>query len=253
VREQNLSTADANWFESAFDALYPVVYAHRTVEAAVEEAHFAARQTGLRGDETVLDLCCGNGRHLGHLSGVTSRAVGLDYSADLLCVARHALGSRARLVRGDMRSLPFTSCFDVVFNFFTSFGYFQEEADNVEVARQLARALKPGGRFFMDYLNPARVEATLVPHSQREQDGFLIHEERWIDRAARRVNKTTLVTRDEEVVTRAAESVRLYPREELVALLGGCGLEVARAFGGYGGDPFNARSERMILVGRRAA
>lgn len=251
MREDSLATADANWFESAFDALYPVVYAHRSVEAAAHEARFAAGAVALAPGDALLDLCCGSGRHLGHLTEIAPDATGLDFSADLLRVARRAVGNRARLVRGDMRALPFEAAFDVLLNFFTSFGYFQDDAENAGAVRQAARALKPGGRFFIDYLNPALVEATLVPHSRREQDGFLIHEERWIDPVARRVNKTTLVTRDEEVVTRAAESVRLYPIGEMTALLGGHGLCVDRVMGGYDGGAYSPASPRMILVGKR--
>ena len=116
--------ADTNiaedWHQRSFGALYPVLYAHRNVEAAAPEAAFAAQRLGLRPDDRVLDLCCGNGRHMVHLLRHTPRVVGLDYSPDLLALASEQLGNSAGLVRGDMRAVPFGAVFDAVTNFFTS-------------------------------------------------------------------------------------------------------------------------------------
>ena len=143
-----------DWFEAAFGALYPVVYAHRTVESAAPEARFALARTGVGRGDRVLDLCCGGGRHMVHLLQSGARVTGADYSAALLGRARAALaGSDAALVRADMRRLPFAGVFDAVFSFFTSFGYFADEDDNLEAAREMCRVLKPGGRLFMDYMH----------------------------------------------------------------------------------------------------
>ena len=60
-------TVEKDWFAHAFDALYPVVYAHRTVESATAESAFAIEQLRLCNSCSVLDLCCGNGRHMVHL------------------------------------------------------------------------------------------------------------------------------------------------------------------------------------------
>ena len=55
-----------DWYEQAFDALYPIVYARRSIEAAKAEAEFAAEQVGVTRQDDLLDLCCGSGRHLVH-------------------------------------------------------------------------------------------------------------------------------------------------------------------------------------------
>lgn len=239
------------WYERTFDALYPIVYAHRTVEAAAPEAAFAMAKTALGPDDAVLDLCCGNGRHLVHVARQAGHAVGLDFSAYLLHEARLRLDGSATLVRGDMRALPFAARFDVLLNFFTSFGYFMEQDDNMRVLHQMAAVLKPGGRFFMDYLNPVMVRRTLVPKSERVQDGYHIQEDRWIDEARARVNKTTLVTRDGALLTRSTESVQLYDRNALCGLMADAGLEVAAVLGNYDDTPFGDSQPRMILVGVR--
>lgn len=241
----------ADWFTDAFGALYPVVYAHRTVEAAEPEAAFAVAQLRLRPNDTVLDLCCGNGRHMIHLAPRVRRIVGVDYSVHLLRLARDRLGSAALLLRGDMRALPFRACFDAVANFFTSFGYFLDQEEDRAVARNIARVLKKRGRFFLDYLNPPQVAATLVARSEREQAGYHILEERWIDSARCRINKRTTVWQNGSVVSETGESVRLYSKAELLAILGGEGLEIDAIFGDYAGTPLDNAQPRMIIVGHK--
>ncbi|MBX3180201.1 MAG: class I SAM-dependent methyltransferase [Candidatus Hydrogenedentes bacterium] len=246
------TTVDEDWYASAFDALYPVVYAHRTVEAATDESAFAIDQLRLCTTCSVLDLCCGNGRHMVHLLKHTPHVTGLDYSPSLLHLARGLLAGEGFLVRADMRAIPFAGAFDAVANFFTSFGYFTRDEENQAVARGIASALKPGGRFFMDYLNPAHVTANLEPESRRRAEDLEIIERRWIDPATRRVNKAMRVLRDGHTLSETSESVRLYSPDELVRLLGQAGLHVEALYGDYGGHPAGDDRPRLIAVGTRS-
>lgn len=241
-----------NWYADAFGALYPIIYAHRSVASAAGEAAFAAAETQLSPHDILLDLCCGNGRHLAHLTTRVRRAVGVDYSPGLLRLARgNAPG--ALLLRGDMRSLPFVESIDVIVNFFTSFGYFLEDTENCAVLCAMRRALRPQGRYFLDYLNPAHVETGLEPHTTREVGKYRIEEDRWIDADARRVNKITQVWLDDERVAQTTESVRLYSLNEIRAMLLGADLEIDRVFGDYDGAPFSNDRPRMIITGHRGS
>ncbi len=242
---------EKSWYKSSFDAQYSLVYAHRTVEAAAKEAAFAARQISLKKDDAVLNLCCGNGRHMVHLLRITGGVTGLDYSSALLREARKVVGTEAVLVRGDMRALPFRGAFDVVTNFFTSFGYFRDDAENAGVVEQVSALLKPGGRFFVDHINAAFVRERLVPESTREYNGYRIEERRWLDAARKRVNKITKIWRGQESVGEWGESVRLYEPEEFVAMLKRGRLSVTRVFGDYEGGPLAADGLRMIVTGHR--
>jgi SAM-dependent methyltransferase len=241
-----------DWYERSFDALYPVLYAHRTVEAAEGESRFAAEKLQLRRDDRVLDLACGNGRHLVHLRACGAAAVGLDYSHFLLSEATRILGSPRDLVRADMRAIPFDEAFDAVVNFFTSFGYFTDRQENLCAVKNVAGALKPAGRFFIDYISSAHAERNLVPLSRRVAGGIAIEEARWIDYTSRRINKCTIVTSEAQPDQRFAESVQLYSRDEFVQLLGEGGLRVTDLYGDYSGAPWDETQPRMIAVGVKA-
>lgn len=241
------------WYVMAFGALYPIIYAHRTVEAAVPEVHFAAESVALSNADHVLDLCCGTGRHLVTLQEFGAALTGVDYSADLLALAKKQTAVNTTLVRADMRRLPFNTRFDVVFSFFTSFGYFFEDADNGRAAREMGRVLRKGGRFFMDYLNPLVLDKTLQPDSVRKVNEFTIHEHRWIDHEARRINKRVEVYRSEHAMGETFESVRLYDEGEMSALLADAGLRVETCRGDYSGAPYGPESPRMILSGTKVS
>lgn len=242
-----------DWYRHTFGALYPVVYAHRTPEAATLEAVFAAECTQLHKTDAVLDLCCGGGRHMAALIGKTDTLTGLDYSTDLLRLAKEALPAHARLVRADMRNLPFADDFDVVLNFFTSFGYFPAREENLSVLREMARVLRPGGRFFFDYFNAEHTQRYLRPRSERMTQAYRIVEQRWIDATLRRVNKFTEVWNEECRVAQFGESVRLYTAGELIGMLEEAGLEPDAQFGDYEGHPIAVEYPRVIVAGHRKA
>src|SRR5688572_7275734 len=98
-------TEPVPWFQHAFGALHPVVYAHRDDAAAVREATFAHDLLGIGSAGRLLDLACGDGRHLAAFSRLGLDGVGVDLSDALLDRAR-ARG--CRVVRADPRALPFS-------------------------------------------------------------------------------------------------------------------------------------------------
>jgi ubiquinone/menaquinone biosynthesis C-methylase UbiE len=253
----NGESVSEDWYARAFGPLYPIIYAHRTVEAARREAHAAAQWLELQPGDRVLDLGCGTGRHLVHLGGRAGSLIGLDYSMDLLHHARERFAHEGQeckttpcFVRGDMRAIPFVEAFDALLNFFTSFGYFQEREENLSVVKGMARALRPGGRFFIDYVNGEHVAASLERKTVREQDGYVIEERRWIE--DERVNKRTRVEKGGVEIERLEESVALFNEREFRELLAQGGLAVEHAFGDYDGASVDPERPRLIAIGRKA-
>ncbi len=240
-----------DWYQKSFGTLYPQIYAHRTVEAARGEAAFACYALGLERGDVVLDLCCGNGRHMSAMMRAGMRMIGLDQSIELLAAARRTTGESARLARGDMRGLPFPPVFDAVTNFFTSFGYFSDDAENARVLEQIASVLRPTGRFFIDHINKYNLEANLEPESTRRVRDFEIIERRRLDNDNRRINKQSTVYRAGTRLDDFFESVRLYTPEEFMTMLHDAGLEAEALYGDYDGSAMTDAQPRMIVVGRK--
>jgi len=119
--------------------------------------------------DAALDLCCGTGVVLRALLPQCRHGVGLDISQGMLREAARRLGTtaggeRATLVRGDALAMPFERCFDLAVCF-GALGHFPGE-DGPRLVQQLAKILKPGGRFAFatGYRPPIHSKAFWLSH-----------------------------------------------------------------------------------------
>jgi SAM-dependent methyltransferase len=241
------------WFQRWFGDDYLLVYEHRDDAEAERDILFAERALGLAGDMLVLDLCCGSGRHSHPLARRGLRVVGLDYSEQLLSIARKTQYPGEPwpvFIRADARVLPFRKgVFDAVLNLFTSFGYF-DHCGNCGMLSEISEVLKPGGAFLIDYLNPPCILAGLVPETVREKNGAVIVEKRALDPSGTRIEKTISIrARGDE--REYHESVRLYSLDEMRAMLDDAGLSFEGVSGSMAGEPYGESSGRMILWGKK--
>jgi len=234
------------WYVAAFRADYQRVYAHRDHASARREvAHLVARGV----ESPVLDLCSGFGRHTLALREQGCRAFGLDLSMDLLRAA-DAAELAGRMLRADARRLPFVAgAFRTVTMLFSSFGYFDEEANRAVLA-EVSRVLAPGGRAVFDLMNPERIRRTLVASSRREEPGYVLVEERRLADGGRRVVKDVVMT-DADGERSWSEDVRMYEPAEFDALCRAAGLVVEGRDGDFGARSFDAAAPRQIVWARR--
>ncbi|MFQ5689571.1 MAG: class I SAM-dependent methyltransferase [Gemmatimonadota bacterium] len=242
-------SAPTDWYRDWFGITYLSLYPHRDeaeARAAVELFESAVHpEPGSR----VLDLACGAGRHVRQLREAGHRPIGIDLSEALLRAAREYVGPSVALIRGDMRRLPFREHgFDAITSFFTSFGYFETVEEDALVVSELRRVLRRNGKFLFDYLNEARVRATLVPTDERRVPGRVIRQTRWLedDVVVKRIEIDSNDLSEPEV---HFERVRLYSPRRLVELLARHGLQVQERFGDYDGGAFSPDSPRLILSG----
>jgi demethylmenaquinone methyltransferase/2-methoxy-6-polyprenyl-1,4-benzoquinol methylase len=116
----------------------------------------AARETGLRAGGSALDVACGSGKltvELAKLAGPEGRVIGLDFSPQMLEVARHDHPG-LEFIEGDALNLPFDdSSFDAST---IAFGL-RNLADPVRGMREMLRVLEPGGRaVVLEFVRPPR-------------------------------------------------------------------------------------------------
>jgi SAM-dependent methyltransferase len=236
------------WFEHWFGEAYLDLYPHRDDADAGRIVELLHGRGWVRAGDQVLDLACGAGRHIAALASQGARVAGFDLSMTLLRTAQRRPG--ARLVRGDMRALAFGPArFDLVANLFTSFGYFERDDDHRAVVREVARVLRPGGRFVLDFLNAPAVRRGLVRRDSRQVNGRRVVQERSLTEDGRFVEKRICL---EGEGRHFLERVRLFERADLEAMLREAGLTVECVYGDYDGGEHTPASSRLLLIARRA-
>ena len=243
-----------SWWNTYFDELYLRLFATlATPEGTAREVSAVLALLDPRPGARILDLACGQGRHAVILARLGYRVAGLDRSAVLLGRAQEAaraVAAGVAWVLGDMRCLPFGPEFDTCVSLFTSFGYFEDEAENEEVLHQVAGVLRPGGQLFLDLKNRDTHLQQLCPASWQRQGAAIILEETRFDAATCRSTTTFtwLEGRQAESIT---HSVRLYTAPEVTAMLWRAGLEPVALYGDIDGSPLAAGSKRLIVVARK--
>jgi len=105
----------------------------------------------LTGSERILDLGCGAAPLLQRLAEHDYELIGIDYSQDMLDLARTNLGTKAvPLMRGECEYIPLS---DASVDAIACLGVISY-AESIESAlREIQRVLKPGGRAIVTYRN----------------------------------------------------------------------------------------------------
>jgi SAM-dependent methyltransferase len=216
------------------------------------EVDFIVGAMGLPAGASVLDLCCGEGRHTVELARRGHRMTGLDLSALHLRLARQAAkeaGVSVRWHRADMRDIPWEGEFDAVINMFTSFGYLESDEEDFKVLAGVARALKPGGRFLLDTINREMLVRHWETHDwQKETNGTLRLEDRRFDFLAGRQHNRVLGIDPDGTRHEREIDLRMYTLKELAEMLSRAGLMVQRTWGGFDGRDYGLDTLRMIVL-----
>jgi len=243
--------ASVAWFERWFDSHhYHSLYTHRDGREASRFVDAMVRRLRPPLGSTMLDLGCGVGRHARFLASKGFDVTGLDLSPRSIRKSRKLGRPGLRFEQGDMR-VPFgENRFDYIVNLFTSFGYFEGLGEHLVVMRNVADALKPGGRLVLDYLNACLAERKLVPHEEKTLDGRRYRITRWTDEG--HFFKKIVVGSPRSTSVEYVERVAKLTLKEFGLLFGLHELRIEEVFGDYAFGPYRqATSPRLIVVARK--
>ena len=142
------------WFEDWFNSsYYHQLYANRDKQEAANFINKLVEYLQPAKGSRMLDVACGKGRHSMQLAAKGFDVTGIDLSSESIADALKYENEQLHFYEHDMRKPFWINYFDVVFNFFTSFGYFKTQHEHDNAIGTMAKAMKPNGTFVMDYLN----------------------------------------------------------------------------------------------------
>lgn len=252
-----MASQGSAWYVDFFRSDYLNVYGHMfTEERAEKESAFVASALGLKAGASVLDLCCGQGRHSIQLAKRGLRVTSLDLNAGYLELAKQAAATakvEIETVAADMRELPSEDKFDAIVNMYSSFGYLESEAEDLKVLESAAKALKAGGQLLLDMLNREWAIDNYIQNDWHTgADGTLYVERRDLDLATSRMHVHFIVV-DSKGGRRESigHNIRLYTLTEMTRLLERVGIRVTSVVGGFDSEDYGIVTRRMIIVGRK--
>ena len=228
------SYVKADWWKHIFNANYLRTDGDVVNDAAITQAEVDVFEKTLGVDKNVamLDLCCGQGRHVMEFSrrGYVG-AQGFDRSHYLISRARGQAKKEslsATFKEGDARKLPYKkNQFDVVTILGNSFGYFESAEDDKLVLGEIFRILKPEGKLLIDVTDGDHMRATFEARSWEWIDKtYFVCRERSISGDNQRLVSREVITHVKKgVVADQFYAERLYSSEQLKGLLEGNGFE----------------------------
>lgn len=232
-----------DWFNSPY---YHILYKHRDYAEARLFINNLDQLLHFNPDQKFLDLACGKGRHAIFLNEKGLDAVGVDLSPQNIHEAKQHENEKLHFYVHDMREVFRIEEFDYVLNLFTSFGYFETEAENERAISATATALKKDGCFIIDFLNPTLVINNMVLCEKKTIDG--------IDFSISRKYSEGYIYKDIEFKVEGKdyyfqERVQAIFKDKFLQYFKNAGLSLKQTFGDYNLNPFNEKdSPRMIFL-----
>ena len=193
----------------------------------------------------LLDLPCGKGRHSIYLNSLGYKVTGADLSQNSIKAAKIHENSTLDFKLKDMRK-PFELKYDAVFNLFTSFGYFENDKDDILVLENIKKGLNKNGLLILDFLNVVTVKNNLVKKEVKTVDNITFNIQREI--------KNGFILKhisfyDKGIKHAFLERVKYIDLKKFETYFSEAGLRIHHVFGDYHLSKFNPNtSKRLIFV-----
>jgi len=224
------------------------------------------RQLALNARGPVLELGCGTGRIALPLGRAGAQVVGIDRSEAMLARARERvrrarLQYRVRLVRGDIRYLPFGSMFDLVMAPYGILQSLLRERDLKDTLSAVHDALEPDGTFGMELVadlpswEEYRKRISLKGWRGRQGGSQITLVETVRQDAARRLTifdqEFTETRRQQRRTHRFSLTFRTLTVPQMTRRLQAAGFDVTALLGDYQGAAWDPRADVWIVLARK--
>lgn len=243
--------ANNEWFSDWFDtSYYHTLYKNRDADEAKLFIKNLCAFLNVKSNSSLLDLACGKGRHSVTLNELGHKVLGVDLSQNSISIAKLQERRGLHFEVHDMRKIIPGLSFDVIFNLFTSFGYFDSSLENKEVIFSVANMLYEKGIFVIDFLNADKVVANLVSEEEKNIDGIQFFIKRMVE-GEHVFKKITVI--DDYKTKNYVERVQLLRLGDFEKLLSP-EFKIIHTFGNFELQKFDPiSSDRLIIIAEKNA
>jgi len=250
-----MDRAPGGWYadESLWAETYPFMFPDSSFAAAIEHVDKIIELTGVQAG-ALLDVGSGPGRYAVPFRKRGFTVTGVDITPFLMDKARayaEAEGVEIELVAEDMRSFVRANEFDLAISMLTSFGYFDDDQEDLKVLRKIHASLKPGGVFVFDTIGKEVLARIFLDTNSKElPDGSLVVQRRQAINDWSQMENEWLLIKDGRVRTFRLRHW-LYSGREFKQLLLAAGFSAVELHGDLEGRPYGPEAARLIAIGRK--
>ncbi|HEY9703765.1 MAG TPA: class I SAM-dependent methyltransferase [Allocoleopsis sp.] len=248
-----------NWWDNFFDETFADLLLERPTQKQIEEVgDFLVNTLQLKAGNTVFDQCCGSGDIACELAKRGINIIGVDQCEPYINRARKK--AEKELLSIDFQvgyALNFVSskpC-DAVLNWYTSFGYSEDDQVNIKMLKCAYESLKFGGYFILDYTNPAYIFTNFQEHKffkqELKKEQIIILKESQVNlERGMFISTWTYILPDGSQQIKTGES-RIYLAKDLKELLTICGFKNIRFMGDLYGHNLTKNSPRCMAIAQK--
>ena len=229
------------------------------VEDTKRQVDFLVDKLNLNGDEKILDLACGFGRHSLELARRGFDVTGIDITCDYIRYATEQAekeGLNARFICMDIRDVSFENEFDVVLNMADgAVGYLENDYENLRIFSVVSKALRSGGKHFMDIMNGSYAE-THFPCKMWDagEKCLTLSNFEWNSDT-----KTLIYGQLDylygnplpEPVMEEGNTIRLYSLSEIDRIFAKLGIRVCKSYADFSGKPSSDNDIQLMVCSRK--
>jgi len=237
---------DTTWYASWFNTpFYHILYKDRDYSEAENFMYNLTNYLNIPENGKILDLACGKGRHSIYLNKIGFNVTGVDLSKNSIAYAKQFENDTLKFNVHDMCK-PYHEQFDAVFNLFTSFGYFENEEDNLNTIKAIKANLNEVGFGVIDFLNSDYVINNLVTEDIKTVEGIEFHQKRYV-KDGYIVKNISFSAEGKDF--KFQERVRAFTLADFEALFQKAGVYLLDVFGDYKLNKYHKNtSKRLILM-----
>ena len=242
----NESQNNQTWFSSWCDTpYYHILYKDRNDHEAQHFMDNLTQHLNLPDNAKVLDLACGKGRHSIYLNQLGYNVLGADLSENSIEEANKSANENLSFKVHDMRD-TFEEKYDAIFNLFTSFGYFENDEDDLTTLKAIKNSLTEYGFAVIDFMNVPQVLENLVPEETKTVDGIDFHLKRYLKdgHICKEIN-----FEDQGQQFHFTEKVKALTLQDFETMMEKAEIYLLEIYGDYKLKKYHkTESERLILI-----
>jgi len=230
-----------DWFNTSY---YHILYKNRNDEDAQLFMRNITKFLQISTNSYILDLPCGKGRHSIYLNSLGYKVTGADLSENSINYAKNFENDSLNFAVKDMRK-PLSQSYDAIFNLFTSFGYFENDEDDILVLENIKNGLNEHGVMVLDFLNVVNVKKHLIPKEIKTVDEITFRIEREIKNGF--ILKHISFT-DKGQDYSYTEKVKYIDLDKFETYFNSVGLKINHIFGDYQLSEFQPESSNRLII-----